>query len=92
MGDVDETVRSEFGTDDVGPPGNLTFGDKEPDAPLPGTAVSTTAGNDLEANPTGNVGTVTGDQVVLHSGPLAGTSFPAVEVGGEEPAPTPCTT
>lgn len=61
------------------PPGNLTFGDDDPNAPLPGTAVSTTAGNDLEANPTGNVGTVTGDQVGMTSGPLAGSSYPAVE-------------
>ncbi|MBW3547501.1 MAG: hypothetical protein KY452_05105 [Actinobacteria bacterium] len=68
------------------PPDNLTFGDDDPDAPLPGTAVSTVAGDDFEANPTGNVGTVTGDQVVVESGPLAGTTYPAIELLGDQPA------
>lgn len=69
----------------VVPPGNLTFGEDDPPAPLPGTAVSTAAGDDFEANPTGNVGTVTGDQVVVESGSLAGTTYPAIELGGDQP-------
>lgn len=67
------------------PPGNLTFGPEDPAVPLPGAAVSTAAGNELEASPTGNTGTVTGDQVVVESGPLAGTVYPAIELIGNRP-------
>jgi hypothetical protein len=67
------------------PPGNLTFGDEDPDAPLPGTAVSTVAGDDFEANPTGNRGTVTGEAVTVVGGPLEGSTYPAVELAGDQP-------
>jgi hypothetical protein len=69
----------------VKPPENLTFGDEDPDAPLPGTAVATPVGDDFEANQTGNVGTVTGDQVAVEEGPLAGNTYPAVELAGDQP-------
>lgn len=68
------------------PPGNLTFGDDDPNAPLPGTAVATVAGDDFEANQTGNTGTVTGSEVTVTDGPLAGTTYPAIELAGDQPA------
>ena len=67
------------------PPGNLTFGDDDPDAPLPGVAISTVAGDDFEANQTGNSGTVDADAVVVDSGPLAGNTYPAIELAGDQP-------
>lgn len=67
------------------PPTNLTFGDGDPAAPIPGTAVATTAGDDFEANQTGNVGTVSGSEVTVTEGPLAGTTYPAVELAGDQP-------
>jgi hypothetical protein len=67
------------------PPGNLTFGEGSPETPLPGTAVSTDVGDDFEANQTGNVGTVDGDSLVVESGPLAGNTYPAIELAGDQP-------
>ncbi len=67
------------------PPGNLTFGDDDPDAPLPGVAISTVAGDDFEANQTGNAGTVDADALVVDSGPLAGNTYPAIELAGDQP-------
>jgi hypothetical protein len=69
----------------VQPPGNLTFGTGDPVAPLPGTAVSTSAGDDFEANQTGNDGTVDADSVDVTSGPLAGNTYPAIELAGDQP-------
>ena len=69
----------------VQPPSNLTFGTGDPPAPLPGTAVSTSAGDDFEASQTGNAGTVDGDSLEVTSGPLAGTSYPAIELVGDQP-------
>ena len=70
------------------PPGNLTFGQAEagePTAPLPGTAVATAAGDDFEASQTGNAGTVDEDGLVVESGPLAGNTYPAIELAGDQP-------
>jgi hypothetical protein len=69
----------------VQPPGNLTFGTGDPTAPLPGTAVSTSAGDDIEGNQTGNDGTVDADSLDVTSGPLAGNSYPAIELAGDQP-------
>ena len=67
------------------PPSNLTFGDEDPDAPLPGVAISTSAGDDFEANQTGNTGTVDADALVVDSGPLAGSTYAAIELDGDQP-------
>lgn len=67
------------------PPSNLTFGEGDPAAPLPGTAVSTTAGDDFEASQTGNAGTLDATSLEVTSGPLAGTSYPAIELSGDQP-------
>lgn len=69
----------------VQPPGNLTFGEGDPAAPLPGSAISTSAGDDFEGSQTGNSGTVDADSVEVTSGPLAGQSYPAVELSGDQP-------
>ncbi len=71
---------------DVVPPGNLTFQDlPDDDAPLPGVAVSTGAGDDFEANQTGNAGTVDADSLDVTSGSLAPASYPANELIGDHP-------
>lgn len=67
------------------PPGNLTFGEGDPTTPLPGTAVGTNVGNDFEGSPTGNSGTVDAGSVEVTSGPLAGTTYPAIELAGDQP-------
>jgi len=69
----------------VQPPGSLTFGTGDPAAPLPGTAVSTSAGDDFEGSQTGNDGTVDADSVEVTAGPLAGNIYPAVELAGDQP-------
>jgi hypothetical protein len=69
----------------VQPPGNLTFGTGDPTAPLPGTAVSTSAGDDFESSQTGNTGTVDADSLEVTSGPLAGNTYPAIELIGDQP-------
>jgi hypothetical protein len=70
----------------IQPPANLTFGEGDPPAPLPGTAVSTNAGDDFEGSQTGNTGTVDGDLLEVNSGPLAGNAYPAVEFAGDQPS------
>jgi hypothetical protein len=69
----------------VQPPGNLTFGTGDPPAPLPGTAISTSAGDDFEANQTGNDGTVDASSLAVAAGPLAGNTYPAIELAGDQP-------
>jgi hypothetical protein len=69
----------------VQPPGNLTFGTGDPPAPLAGTAIATSAGDDLEGSQTGNAGTVDADSLEVTSGPLAGTTYPAIELAGDQP-------
>jgi hypothetical protein len=69
----------------VQPPGNLTFGTGTPTAPLPGTAVSTSTGDDFEASQTGNGGTVDADSLEVTSGPLAGNTYAAIELAGDQP-------
>jgi hypothetical protein len=66
------------------PPGNLTFGELTTNV-IPGTAISTTAGDAFEANQTGNSGTVDGSSVTVTSGPLAGQVFAAIELAGNQP-------
>lgn len=67
------------------PPGNLTFGTGEPAAPLPGVAVSTSAGDAFEGSQTGNTVTVDQDSVEVSDGPLAGNVYPAIELAGDQP-------
>jgi hypothetical protein len=69
----------------VQPPGNLTFGEGDPPAPLPGTAISTSAGDDFEGSQTGNDGTVSADSLEVTSGSLAGSMYPAIELAGDQP-------
>ncbi len=69
----------------VQPPGNLTFGEGDPAAPLPGTAVATVTGDDFEGSQTGNAGTVAADSLEVTSGPLAGNTYPAIELAGDQP-------
>jgi len=69
----------------VQPPGNLTFGEGDPAAPIPGTAVSTSAGDDFEASQTGNDGTVSADSLEVTAGPLVGNIYPAIELAGDQP-------
>lgn len=61
------------------PPGNVTFGNGNP---IPGVIASTTAGDAFEGSQTGNAGSVTSTSVSVTSGPLAGSTFPAVELTG----------
>ncbi|HUG32113.1 MAG TPA: PA domain-containing protein [Acidimicrobiia bacterium] len=68
----------------VTPPGNLTFGEF-PWNTIPGVTVSTTAGDDFEANQTGNTAIVTASSVTITSGPLAGNVYPASELAGNQP-------
>lgn len=67
------------------PPSNLTFGEGEPTTPLPGVAIATAAGDDFEAHPTGNTATVDADAVTVTAGPLAETTYPAIELAGDQP-------
>ena len=69
----------------VQPPGNLTFGTGDPTAPLPGTAISTSAGDDFAGSQTGNDGTVDADSLEVTAGPLAGNTYPAIELAGDQP-------
>ncbi len=69
----------------VTPPGNLTFGEGDPPTPLPGVAIATNAGDDFEANQTGNTATVDASSVTVTDGPLAGNTYPAVELSGDQP-------
>jgi hypothetical protein len=69
----------------VQPPGSLTFGEGTPPAPIPGTAVSTSAGDDFEGSQTGNAGTVDATSLEVTSGPLAGNTYPAIELAGDQP-------
>jgi hypothetical protein len=69
-------------------PGNLTFGEAAagaPAAPLPGSAVSTAAGDAFEAEPTGNAGTLDGDALTVTDGPMAGQTYQAIELAGDQP-------
>jgi hypothetical protein len=66
------------------PLSNITFGEL-PWNTIPGVGVSTTAGDDFEANQTGNEVTVTSTSVTVNSGPLAGNVYPAVEPAGNQP-------
>ena len=71
------------------PPGNLTMDSSFPGDPtIPGTAISTAAGDDFEANQTGEIGTVDGSSVVVTSGNLAGNSYLAIELATAAGSPT----
>jgi hypothetical protein len=68
----------------VQPLSNFTFGD-QPWNTIPGVGVSTTAGDDFEANQTGNMVTMVATSVTVNSGPLAGNEYPAEEGAGNQP-------
>jgi hypothetical protein len=68
----------------VQPLGNFTFGD-QPWNTVPRVGVSTSAGDDFEANQTGNEVTVTASSVTVNSGPLTGQVYPANEGAGNQP-------
>jgi hypothetical protein len=68
----------------VQPLSNFTFGE-QPWNTIPGVGVSTSAGDDFEANQTGNMVTVEADKVTVNSGPLAGNVYPATEGAGNQP-------
>jgi hypothetical protein len=68
----------------VQPLSNFTFGE-QPWNTIPGVGVSTGAGDDFEANQTGNMVTVTANSVTVNSGPLGGTTYPAEEGAGNQP-------
>ncbi len=71
------------------PPGNLTLDAPVPGDPtIPATAISTLAGDDFETNQTGNDGTTDGTTVEVTSGPLAGNSYPAIELATAAGSPT----
>ncbi len=75
------------------PPGNLTLDAPTPGDPtIPATAISTLAGNDFEANQTGNIGTTDGTSVSVSSGPLAGNTYLAIELATAAGSPTFATT
>jgi hypothetical protein len=82
---VVETEEDFDAWEQLSPPGNLTFGDEDPDAPLPGVAISTVAGDDFEGSQTGNAGTVDADELVVETGPLAGNTYAAIELAGDQP-------
>jgi hypothetical protein len=72
------------------PPSNLTLdGPATPGDPqIPGTAISTAAGDDFAANPTGNFGSTDGEKVEITAGPLAGNTYAAVEFDTAAGSPT----
>jgi hypothetical protein len=71
------------------PPGGLTLDSPFPGDPtIPAAAISTAAGDDFETNQTGNVGTTDGASVVVSSGPLAGNTYPAIELATAAGSPT----
>ena len=67
------------------PPTFLTFGEDDPGAPLPGTAIATVSGDDFEEYQTDNAGTVDADGLTVDSGPLAGSTYETVELEGDQP-------
>lgn len=71
------------------PPSNLTLDSSVPGDPtIPATAVSTTVGDDFEANQVGNSGTVDGSSVNVTGGPLAGNTYAAIELATAAGSPT----
>jgi hypothetical protein len=71
------------------PPGNLTMDSSFPGDPvIPGTTISTLAGDDFEGYQTGNFGSTDGTSVGVASGPLAGNVYPAVELSTAAGSPT----
>jgi hypothetical protein len=69
----------------LAPPGSLTFGSGDPAAPLPGSAISTVAGNAFEDSQTGNVGVLDEGLLTVTGGPLADESYAAIELAGDQP-------
>jgi hypothetical protein len=60
-------------------PGNVTFGNGNP---IPGVMAATSTGNAFEGSQTGNAGSITASSVIVTSGSLAGQTYPANEVSG----------
>lgn len=65
--------------EDEVPPTNLTLQQRNT---IPAVAVSTRAGDALQASPTGNRGTLRATSLTVEAGPLAGRVFPAAELVG----------
>ncbi|MPZ00727.1 MAG: hypothetical protein GEU97_22675 [Actinophytocola sp.] len=84
-GSIIVETEEDFDAWGVRPPTNLTFGEDDPAAPLPGTAASTDTGDELEGSQTGNNVTVDADSITVNAGPLAGTTYPASELAGDQP-------
>jgi len=75
------------------PPSNLTMDAPTPGDPtIPGTAISTFAGDDFTTYQTGNIGTTDGTSVTVASGPLAGNTYAANELATAAGSPTFATT
>ena len=72
------------------PPSSLTLdGTATPGDPtIPATAISTTAGDAFEASQTGNTGSTDGTSIAVTVGPLAGNTYPAVELSTAAGSPT----
>lgn len=69
----------------IAPPSNLTFGEDDPPAPLPGSAISTGAGDQFEDSQTDSSGTLDTEALTVTSGALAGETFAAIELAGDQP-------
>ena len=72
------------------PPASLTLdGTATPGDPtIPATAAATSTGDLFEASQTGNSGTVDGSNLKVIAGPLAGNSYPTVELSTAAGSPT----
>ena len=70
-------------------PTNITLDSAFPGDPtIPATAISTIAGDDFEANQTGNTGTASASSVVVTGGSLAGKTYAAAELSTAAGSPT----
>jgi hypothetical protein len=68
----------------LSPLGNVTVGNWDTND-IPAVGVSTVAGDDFEANQTGNQAVLTAGALEIVDGPLAGEIYPAVEFSGSQP-------
>lgn len=66
------------------PLSNFTFGDHDTNT-IYGIGISPIAGDAFENSQTGNTVTITASQVDVQSGPLAGSTYPAIEGSGNQP-------
>ncbi len=61
------------------PPSNLTLQNLNT---IPGVGAATSTGDAFEASPTGNAGTLSATELSVTTGPLAGQTYPVVEMVG----------